>query len=121
MRREILVGLDVIVGVRSDDAVLLDRAQTGLQGEVDNSRYGLPFAGDNNFLFDRIDVLEEPLPARWYARMTAGEPPRKGSCRLTVGIDRSDSSRTTTALFAPTPTAEPRPPDTAWTWTPRAP
>ncbi len=120
-RRELLVGLDAIIGVRSDDGDLLGRIPEGLRGGLDDRRYGLPFAGDNNLLFDRITVVDTPPPARWYARMAPGEQPRKGSCRLTVGIDRSDSSRTTTMIFAPTAAAQISPPDSAWTWTPRPP
>lgn len=118
VKREVLVGFDCVLGVESDDPVLLDRVRRGLAGELDEPRYGLPFAGDNNFLIDRIDVLDEPPPARWYVVMEADASPQRGSCRLTVGIDRADASRTTTLLFAPT--AEPcvLPPPGAWVQTP---
>lgn len=121
VRREFLVGFDVVVGVRSPDEALVERVRLGLAGELEDDRYGLPFAGDNNFLFDRLDVIEVPPPLHWYARLNPGDPPRKGSCRLTVGIDRSDSSRTTTILFAPLPDPAVVPPASAWTWTPRPP
>jgi CRISPR-associated protein Cas5t len=65
-------------------------------------------------------VLEAPPPVRWYARMVQGDRPRRGSCRLTVGIDRRDSSKTTTVLFAPTEAPSSEPPSGAWVWTPRA-
>jgi CRISPR-associated protein Cas5t len=119
-RREILVGFDCQLGVMAEDGALLAQIVDGLSGLRNGSRYGLPFAGDNNFLIDRIDVLGDPLPARWYEAMGPDEGPRRGSCRLTVGIDRADASRTSTLLFAPTRPL-PRPPDAAWTWTPRAP
>ncbi len=121
VRRELLVGLDVVIGVESLDARSLDRVKKGLSGELGEDRYGLPFAGDNNLLFDRIDVLSEPLPARWYTRVLPGDMPRRGSCRLTVGIDRSDSSRTTSVLCAPEELESLEPPEMAWVWTPRSP
>lgn len=120
VRRELLVGFDVVLGVRSHDAALLQRIHDGLHGRLGAPRYGLPFAGDNNLLFDRIDVQDTPTPARWYTPIEAGDTARRGSCRLTVAIDRDDSSRTQSLLFAPTePLAEP--PDQAWIWCPRAP
>ena len=118
-RREVLVGLDCVVGVQALEPGLLDLVRRGLAGELTQDRYGLPFAGDNNFLFDRIDVVQTPPPAHWFARLAADDGPAPGSCRLTVGIDRADSSRTTNVLFAPTPVATVEPPESAWTWTPR--
>lgn len=119
VRREILIDLDCVIGVRSPDAALLDRAVRGLHGQLDAPRYGLPFAGDNSLLIDRIDVLGTPCEACWYARVTPENAP-PGSCRLTVAVDRDDGSKSTSDLFAPTAlTAEP--PESAWTWCPRAP
>lgn len=119
VKREILVGFDCIIGVESEDTDLLGRVRRGLAGALDTPRYGLPFAGDNNFLIDRIDCLDTPPEARWYVVMEAGAPPQRGSCRLTVGIDRADSSRTTSLLFAPTPTPCAPPPAGAWVQTPQ--
>jgi CRISPR-associated protein Cas5t len=120
-RRELLVDLDAIIGVESADEALLAEVGRGLRGERKERRYGLPFAGDNNFLFDRIDLLAGPPAAHWYARLERESGPRRGSCRLTVGIDRADASRTTTVLMAPIGEPTPEPPEAAWTWTPRAP
>ncbi len=118
VRRELLVGFDCVLGVRSADPGFAERLRRGLAGE--HGRYGLPFAGDNNLLFDRIELLDAPPEARWYAPVGEGNGPVAGSCRLTIGIDRGDSSRTTTGLFAPTsPTAHA--PTDAWTWVPRPP
>jgi CRISPR-associated protein Cas5t len=119
VRREILVGFDCVLGVRGDAAVC-DRVIRGLRGDLEQPRYGLPFAGDNNFLIDRIDVLDEPCAARWYVRVQAGGDPVPDSCRLTVAIDRGDSSRTRSELFAPSEPAN-QPPEHAWTWCPREP
>jgi CRISPR-associated protein Cas5t len=122
VRREVLVGLNCIIGVKSDDSNLCDRVRRGLKGELDVIRYGLPFAGDNNFLFDSIDeVAAPPESTVWYARMQPDDPPRKGSCRLTVGIDRADNSKTISFLYAPIDSNAAEPPELAWTWTPRVP
>lgn len=122
VRREVLVGFDCVLGVRAAQEGLLERVVLGLRGELPGSRYGLPFAGDNNLLFDRIDVLPEPPAVRWYAPLSEdGTERRAGSCRLTVAIDRRDASRTETRLFAPGAAAQAMPPDAAWVWVPRAP
>ena len=122
VRREVLVGLDCVIGVQSHDMALFDRVRRGLKGELEITRYGLPFAGDNNFLIDRIDeVATPPATTVWYARMQPDDPPRKGSCRLTVGIDRADNSKTVSFLYAPVTSSVSEPPDLAWTWTPREP
>jgi CRISPR-associated protein Cas5t len=120
VRRELLVGLDMILGVQASED-LLERVKKGLKGELEQSRYGLPFAGDNNFLFDRIDILDEVPAAFWYVQMQPDDPPMRGSYRLTVGIDRADNSKTTSFLFAPVETPSSQPPETAWIWTPREP
>jgi CRISPR-associated protein Cas5t len=121
VRRELLVGFDGVIGIQSEKNSLFEQIQKGLRGELDEPRYGLPFAGDNNFLFDRIDIIDEPPPVHWYARMQPDDPPKRGSCRLTVGIDRADNSRTVSLLYAPEPEPTVTPPDNAWTWTPRMP
>ncbi len=99
-RRELLVGLHCLVGIRGDDDVLA-RIPQGLAGKLDVQRYGLPFAGDNQFMFSRIEVVEG-VPARWFVPVHAGEAPKE-STRLTTNIDRSDASRTEAPMFAPTP------------------
>lgn len=121
VRRELLIAYDGMIGVQTDDVAFLARVKSGLLGELDSRRYGLPFAGDNNLLIERIDVLIEPPPTRWYTRIQPGDPPRKGSCRLTVGINRTDNSRTTSLIYAPIEEAQGRPPETAWIWTPSEP
>lgn len=57
VRREVLVGLDCIIGIQSDDPDLFHKTRKGLKGELGAIRYGLPFAGDNNLLIDRIDEM----------------------------------------------------------------
>ena len=119
VRRELLSGFDCLLGVEAKEPGLLDRVRRGLEGELGTPRYGLPFAGDNNLLFDRLDALDEPLAARWYTPV--GQVPRKGSCRLTVGVDRTDNSRTTHALVAPLVQPQREPPEDAWFWAPKTP
>ena len=122
VRREILVGFDCVLGVQAAEDGLLDQVARGLRGELNGPRYGLPFAGDNNLLFDRIDVVQSPPAARWYAPLDERQTERgAGSCRLTVAIDRRDASRTDTRLFVPSSRPEPLPPESAWVWTPRSP
>ncbi|MBK6797766.1 MAG: type I-MYXAN CRISPR-associated protein Cas5/Cmx5/DevS [Acidobacteria bacterium] len=118
VRREFLTGYDGMIGVQTEDTDLLVQIKRGLRGELDSPRYGLPFAGDNNLLIDRIDFVDQPPPTRWYARMLPDDPPRKGSCRLTVGINRTDNSRTSHLLCAPLAVVQSLPPEAAWTWTP---
>lgn len=119
-RREVLVGLDIVLGVQAETEIY-ERVRQGIQGKLNVPRYGLPFAGDNNFMFDRIDVLDEPLPTRWYVRMQPADPPKQGSYRLSVCIDRGDNSKTLSLLYAPVEQPTTTPPPEAWTWTPRIP
>jgi CRISPR-associated protein Cas5t len=100
-KREILVGLRCVVGVRGDDAVV-ERIPRGLAGTLQIDRYGLPFAGDNQFLFSRIDVISASDDARWFVPVPPGETPKE-STRLTTVVDRANASRTRAPLFAPTP------------------
>lgn len=119
VRREVLVDCVWILGVRGP-AEIIDRVGLGLAGKLDQDRYGLPFAGDNSFLFDRIDILAVPPAARWFAAVDEDSPLDTATCRLTVAIDRSDSSRTVAKVFQPFGVSS-LPPDQAWTWTPRDP
>ncbi len=98
-RRAFLSGLKVCLGVQAE-ADLESKIIRGLRGEGEG-RYGLPFLGDNNFLPDRIDVLDAPLPARWL--LPIGEDTEADGVmepmRLTVTIDRADMSKTFARLF----------------------
>jgi CRISPR-associated protein Cas5t len=87
-----------------------------LRGELNGERYGLPFVGDNNFLIDRLEILADPEPVRWYRRIASGASggPRPGVTRLTTYVDRADMSRTLSPLFAPADEATLNPPDDAW-------
>jgi CRISPR-associated protein Cas5t len=102
VRRELLSGLRAVIAIRGNDD-LSDRVRRGLAGEFTSGRYGIPFLGDNAFLPDRLELVAEPGPVRWFERITpesdVGIRPR--ATRLTVQIDRADLSRTMSALFAP--------------------
>ena len=113
VRREVLVELCIIVGVKTDQE-LCDRIIKGLNGELDESRYGLPFAGDNNFLFDEIKVIsDKEIPfAKWYYPLENNTRPSRGICRLTTWIDRADNTKTKIQVFAPVFCHSP--PDNAW-------
>jgi CRISPR-associated protein Cas5t len=101
IRREYLAGIEGYV-VLDGNSSLESAVRAGLHGGQP-ARYGLPFLGDNNFL---LDVLrEEPAPraARWYEQVMPDDPPSDVlPSRLTVWIDRTDSSRTGSALYRPT-------------------
>lgn len=120
VRRELIVGLDMVLGVQAEND-LLEQVRKGLRGELDKPRYGLPFAGDNNFLFDQIDILDGPPPTLWYIQMRPDDRPMRSSCRLTVGIDRADNSKTSSFLYAPLIEPTALPPEPAWTWAPKRP
>lgn len=119
-RREVLVGLDVVLGVEGQPGVI-ERIVRGAHGELHEERWGLLFAGDNNFLVDRLEVGEEPWAAHWLTPVGPDEVPRPMSGRYTVAIDRADSSQTRSALLAPTVERLASPPEASWVWTPAAP
>lgn len=119
-RREVLVDLQAVIGARGTTEIL-DQIRAGISGTLGAPRYGLPFAGDNNFLFDRLEVVDLAPAVHWYTPVVGDGPPREDTTRVTVAIDRRDASRTQTALVAPAPNATSRPPDEAWFWVPRTP
>lgn len=120
VRREILSNLDVIIGIQSDDSELKQKVISGLKGDYNTSRYGLPFAGDNNLLFDSIEVFDEsPVAAFWYFTIDEESNVETDTARLTVGIDRLDNSETIAPLFAITKEKSNIPLPNAWVWTPR--
>ena len=115
VRRSVLSGLEAVACFRNESPEFEERIRAGLRGESER-RYGLPFVGDNNFLPDRVEVLESPPPCHWFVPIVTGDgsTPRRGVGRLTVTIDRSDSSRTRSRLFGPTADATVAIPVSAW-------
>jgi len=136
-RRRILVGLDCLIAVRAEPW-LADRILSGCRGEFNASRYGIPFAGDNNFFFELIEPVaqlqvsqppscSEELSAHWYSlvdRVPPGDRSRRllpQVCSLTIGIDREVTCRSTLGTFAMESSASPFPPSEAWVWVPASP
>ncbi|MEA5574690.1 hypothetical protein [Calothrix sp. UHCC 0171] len=118
VKRQVLVGLDLVIGMRAEKW-LCDRIIQGLNGELDEPRYGLPFAGDNNFLFDSIEPIDSPPMARWYFPLQQGERTiERGYCRLTLWIDRADSSKTLVEVFTPSAFCL-YPPNNSWIQLPK--
>lgn len=114
VRREFLSGIDACLAVDAgpEFETALNR---GLGPNGPKGLYGLPFLGDNSFLVDLLDLLEGPPQAYWYSKLAPGEMGvRDGICRLTVWIDRLDSTKTIAPLFFPAPERTNEIPVEAW-------
>ena len=125
VRREFLADLRALVALDFlDRADVEDAIRAALSPEpppLDPPRYGLPFLGDNAFLPSKVQVVDEPIRACWFERLSGAEdsPTVAGivpnSTRLTIWIDRQDMSRTRSALYAPRSPETEEPPASAWT------
>jgi CRISPR-associated protein Cas5t len=122
IRREYLADLDGYVCLRGNDQ-LEQRVRAGLVAGArfvpdGRPRYGLPFLGDNSFLLSvlREEVEPQVKTACWFvlARREQG-PNVPNPCRLTVWIDRADSSRTVARLYGREDEPRLDPPPDAWT------
>ena len=111
--REIIVDLNMILGIQADSE-LISRIRQGLNGEDNRPCYGFPFAGDNNFLFDRIDCLDKPLPTHWFVKVNSNLELEPGAVNLTVEIDRNKPNQTKSLLFSATKNAMTFLPDSEW-------
>ena len=111
--REVIVNLDMMLGVKADSR-LISLVRQGLNGESDIPYYGFPFAGDNNFLFDRIDCLEKPLSTHWFVTSDSNLELEPGAVSLTVEIDRQNPSQTKSLLFSATQNSSTSLPDSEW-------
>lgn len=100
VRREVLINHRFIVAIK-DESDLCNRIIQGLNGELQEPRYGLPFAGDNNFLFDSIEIIEQPQLARWFCPIQDLTRSHHQICRLTTWIDREDNTKTSLQVFSP--------------------
>lgn len=117
VRREFLSNLRVTIQV-SADKEFEEQICRNLTAPTNlNSRYGLPFLGDNQFLIDRLEIVTEPIATYWYVRLSDTDQASPGprTVRLTTWIDRADMARTISQLYAPTEMATVQPPDSAWT------
>jgi len=80
------------------------------------NRYGLPFLGDNNFLVDKLEIVDQRQPAFWFEQIDE-EPEdgvRPGTTRLSIMIDRSNMAQSSSALFAPIDHPSIHVPEKAW-------
>lgn len=113
-RRAFLSDIAALVCIKENDEFEA-QVLAGLHGEAPRA-YGLPFLGDNSFLPDRLEQLDEPRPAHWFVPVGPEEPGglRDHVTRLTVSIDRADMSQTTSHLFAPTKNQKADIPENAW-------
>ncbi|AFZ48719.1 CRISPR-associated protein DevS [Cyanobacterium stanieri PCC 7202] len=112
VRREVLINHEFIVGIKGNSDIET-KIIKGLNGELEKSRYGLPFAGDNNFLFDSIEIIEQPQLARWFFPIQDHTRAHHQICRLTTWIDREDNTKTKIKVFAPTDFTT-QPPEKVW-------
>ena len=96
------------------ESKLISSVRQGLEGKSDCSYYGFPFAGDNNFLFDRIDYLENSLLTHWFVQSDSNLELEPGAVSLTVEIDRQNPSQTKSLLFSATQHPFTSLPDSQW-------
>ena len=114
VRREYLSSLRAVVNLRGNEE-LEKRVLLGLAGKLNSGRYGVPFLGDNSFLPDRLEPLNEAVQVLWYERVTTSAVGiQDHAARLTISIDRADLSKTSSALFAPAENANCTPGESAW-------
>ncbi|MCL5405613.1 MAG: type I-MYXAN CRISPR-associated protein Cas5/Cmx5/DevS [Deltaproteobacteria bacterium] len=113
VRREFLSNVRAYIGVDATPG-LEESILAGLSGKSPR-RYGLPFLGDNNFLIDRLEPVEKPKPAYWLEKIGDGKEGMRGQVmRLTITIDRTDSSKSRSALFATSREKKAAPPPESW-------
>ena len=121
VRRELLCDLRAIVSIQCGDELEARLVETVTQG-IEVARYGIPFLGDNSYLIDRITPIHEPVRAFWYERLSADDyGVRQRATRLPLWIDRADSSKTITDIFAPIDIAQIEIPSASWVTLPPQP
>ena len=117
VRRSFLLGLRAVICFRNcrNPENIGELACAGLRGEL-RREYGLPFLGDSNFLPDRIEFLESSPPCHWFVPVVEGDgrSPNQSVGRLTITINRADSSRTQSKFFGPSSEQRDEIPDDAW-------
>ena len=119
VRREFLANLRAIIALDFPDHPEIEAA---IRQALDRTRsqsllrYGLPFVGDNNFMIDKLAILDQPASAFWFCRLDesveASSAPM--STRLTTWVNRQDMSLTQSFLFAPQSHAVEEIPEAAW-------
>lgn len=68
VRRELLVGLKAVLVIEAN-AEFENRIRKGCLRETDQTRYGIPFVGDNSSMTDRFDLLPRIPSAFWFERV----------------------------------------------------
>ena len=109
--REFLVGIKAYIAVEAE-SWLAQRVHDGLAGKLE--RYGVPFLGDSNYTVDVLRLVDQVEPAYWYVPVAGNEGGLAQLTRMTVTVDRTDSAKTVTQLFQPTPKPSHRIPPGAW-------
>lgn len=104
VRREVCTSSVFKVAMRAP-AEVVELVRAGLRGEL--PYFGVPFAGDNQFTYDRIDEVVDD-EATWYEKSSQ---PKAGAVRLTTGVDFKNPKNTTSCLFSRQQGALP---DSAW-------
>ena len=114
IRRELLSDLRVVIAIDGNLDLEQD-IRSGIRGDLRSGRYGIPFMGDNSFMIDRVEVLETTPVSHWYQRLSSDHiGTTNRSSRMTLSIDRADSSLTKTELFAPMEVPTNNIPSDAW-------
>jgi len=114
VRKSFLSGIKAYICIDGNDE-LEKQITEGLRGNSAR-KYGLPFLGDNSYLIDRLEPVENRKPAYWFEMVGKDDEQefRSNVTRLTVTIDRADMSKTRSFLFAPSPTPSDNIPEKAW-------
>lgn len=115
--REFLSGLDFCAAVDANHDLEarirqgVDRGSEYRPGE--ETRYGIPFLGDNNLFLSHLGVDESDEPTRWLRALGADEA-GIAATRLYTWIDRADNTKTQSRLFVVEGAASSAPPDASW-------
>lgn len=98
-RRDFLYGLKGYIGLDHSD--LENLVKQGIN-EPETLRYwGLPFMGDNNFFVERIEVVQEVQPCRWFCPFENNKSSRGDRLHyLSVWTDYENSVRSKSLLFS---------------------
>lgn len=117
-RRDFLYGLEGFIGL--DHIDLKNIVEQGInEPETLPYYWGLPFMGDNNFFVERIDVVDEPQPCRWFCPFEDNKSSQgERLYYLSVWTDYVDSATSKGRLFSlkdgETKDGKHQPPAKAW-------
>ncbi|WP_457571429.1 type I-MYXAN CRISPR-associated protein Cas5/Cmx5/DevS [Desulfovulcanus sp.] len=113
-RRQFLSNIRSLIALK-DNEELEEKIKQGLSGNLQR-KYGLPYLGDNNFLIDKLEIIQEPPPVYWYLPLNEDDEVEYNEyiTRLTITIDRAELGKTRSALFVPTKKPVRDVPQKAW-------